>query len=126
MKLNDVTINIEEAQTGQQQAQVVTDLYFKQPALQFLDNLKNNPHKWLVRFDWSLSSHSDFKSAYHILDLIFWFGKMEILNAHNVKNLTSEIALSQQIMNDLAYFAKNSTMPWTPYSIHHTQPHVYI
>ncbi|RIL72499.1 carboxylesterase/lipase family protein [Staphylococcus devriesei] len=126
MKLNDIIINIEEAQTGQQQAQVVTDLYFKQPALQFLDNLKNNPHKWLVRFDWSLSSHSDFKSAYHILDLIFWFGKMEILNAHNVKNLTSEIALSQQIMNDLAYFAKNSTMPWTPYSIHHTQPHVYI
>ncbi|MBI5973187.1 carboxylesterase family protein [Staphylococcus caledonicus] len=126
MKLNNIRINIEEAQTGQQQAQVVTDLYFKQPALQFLDNLKDNPHKWLARFDWSIPSQPDFNSAYHILDLVFWFGKMEILNAHDVKDLTSEKVLSQQMMNDLVYFAKNSIMPWAPYTLHHTQPHKYI
>ena len=126
MKLNNIRINIEQAQTGQQQAQVVTDLYFKRPALQFLDNLKNNSHKWLARFDWSLLSHPAFNSAYHILDLVFWFGKMEILNAHDVKDLTSEKVLSQQMMNDLFYFAKNSIMPWAPYTLHHTQPHKYI
>ena len=39
MTLNDIDIDEANAQTGKQQAQLVTDLYFKTPALQLLDTL---------------------------------------------------------------------------------------
>lgn len=124
MTLNDIDIDEANAQTGKQQAQLVTDLYFKTPALQLLDTLSLST-RWFLRFDWCLPNTSDFNSAYHILDLVFWFGKMNILKAHGIKNLTSEIKLSEQMTSDLVTFAKSDTMPWQPYHSNNKEPHIY-
>lgn len=124
MALNDINVKEANAQTGKQQAQLVTDLYFKTPALQLLDTL-NNAQRWLLRFDWHLPTSFEFNSAYHILDLVFWFGKMNILRAHGIKNLTSETKLSQQMISDLITFAKSDTMPWQPYHSNNKNPHIY-
>lgn len=124
MALNDISVEESASQTGKQQAQLVTDLYFKAPALHLLDTL---PHAkcWYLRFDWHLPNSSDFNSAYHILDLVFWFGKMNILKAHDIKNLTSETKLSEQMISDLVTFATSDTMPWQPYHSNNKNPHIY-
>lgn len=125
MKLNHIDVVEADVQTGRQQADIVTDYYFIAPMMSFFNRLEHNSNQWLLRFDWSLPGHPHFASAYHILDLIFWFGKMKILNAHDVEDVISEMRLSKQMISDLVYFAKTSSMPWSPYSTINKHPHIY-
>ena len=124
MTLNDIHLHISQAQTGKDQARMVTTHYFETPAISFLNQLDNNPHCWKLRFDWCLSNASPFQSAYHILDLVFWFGKLEILKAHGVNSLEHERHLSKHMIDDLIYFATYHTMPWPSYSPQ--TPYCYI
>ena len=124
MTLNDIHLHISQAQTGKDQARMVTTHYFETPAISFLNQLDNNRHCWKLRFDWCLSNVSPFQSAYHILDLVFWFGKLEILKAHGVNSLEHERHLSKDMIDDLIYFATYHTMPWPSYSPQ--TPYCYI
>lgn len=125
MKLNHINVDFNHVQTGQQQAEAVTALYFIRPTLNLLQQMRENPRCWLIRFDWARPEYVDFASAYHILDVVFWFGKMAILKAHNIKLYTSDIELSKRMINDIVHYASTGTMPFAPYTIDHTEPHIY-
>ena len=56
-----------------------------------------------------------FKSAYHILDMIFWFGNLNILSANNYHYTQSDIQLSHDMMADLGHFVRYNKMPWSKY-----------
>lgn len=125
MKLNDIHLNDSQVQTSEDQARMVTTHYFEAPALSFLNQLESHRYCWKLRFDWCLSNQPAFQSAYHILDLIFWFGKIDILKAHGVNSLEHERDLSQHMINDLVYFATYHTLPWPSYSPHTPYCHIY-
>ena len=93
--------------------------------MHFLKHFSTTNQAWLARFDWCIPLHHDYGSAYHILDVIFWFGKMDILAAHQVSQLTHARRLSRQMIRDLAQFARTGTCHWQPYSATHQQPYVY-
>lgn len=124
MKLNHIHVDFSRVQTGKQQAHVVTELYFKQPTITLLQQMSNNSYRWLLRFDWARPEHVHFASAYHILDLVFWFGKMDILQGHSIKLSNNEFELSKRMISDLVHYARTGTMPYEPYSINNLEPHV--
>ena len=62
-----------DALTMKQQRNVITEYCFVRPIYLFLNQM-NSCDTWLARFDWHQPHTSYFKSAYHILDLVFWFG----------------------------------------------------
>ena len=86
--------------------------------------MSNNSYRWLLRFDWASPEHVHFASAYHILDLVFWFGKMDILQGHSIKLSNNEFELSKRMISDLVHYARTGTMPYEPYSINNLEPHV--
>ncbi|MEJ7485712.1 carboxylesterase/lipase family protein, partial [Staphylococcus hominis] len=55
----------------------------------------------------------------------FWFGHLDILKANGLDVTTHERELSMKMIHDLAYFARFSKMPWLPYQVGHTTPHIY-
>ena len=57
--------------------------------------------------------------------MIFWFGHLYILKANGLDVTTHERELSMEMIHDLAYFARFSRMPWLPYQVGHTTPHIY-
>ena len=46
---------------------------------------------------------------------MFWFGHLDILTTNQYDIIKSDIDLSQRMISDLAYFARYSEMPWSPY-----------
>lgn len=125
MALYDIYVKPHDVQSAVQQSQIITYSYFLAPALHFLKHFSTTNQAWLARFDWCIPLHHDYGSAYHILDVIFWFGKMDILAAHQVSQLTHARRLSRQMIRDLAQFARTGTCHWQPYSATHQQPYVY-
>ena len=98
MELNDIPLKYEDVQTAKQQSLAITHCYFKQPMKQFLQQLNiqdSNAQLWLAEFAWHDTSSAHYRSAYHILDMVFWFGNLQILAAHQ--------------------FAKSGKMPWPMY-----------
>ena len=114
MKLYDIDISKNHARTAQQQRELITQYYFIEPAIHLLQHI-HTPHKWLARFDWCRPNSTHFKTAYHILDIVFWFGHLDILTTNQYDIIKSDIDLSQRMISDLAYFARYSEMPWSPY-----------
>ncbi|SUM68621.1 para-nitrobenzyl esterase chain A [Staphylococcus saccharolyticus] len=124
MHTNKVNITKNDVKTAHQQRQTITQYYFKLPAINTLNQL-NAHHKWLARFDWCQSDSLHFKSAYHILDVAFWFGNLAILSENDFPITQHETNLSRQMINDLAYFATYGRMPWKQYRLHHPYKHIY-
>ncbi|WP_367009998.1 carboxylesterase family protein [Staphylococcus capitis subsp. urealyticus] len=123
MRLFDIPI-LEEVQSAQQQREVITTSYFKNMALNFLQST-HSQHKWLARFDWCKPKSIHFKSAYHILDMIFWFGNLNILSANNYHYTQSDIQLSHDMMADLGHFVRYNRMPWSKYHENTEYFHIY-
>ena len=123
MRLFDIPI-LEEVQSAQQQREVITTSYFKNMALNFLQST-HSQHKWLARFDWCKPKSIHFKSAYHILDMIFWFGNLNILSANNYHYTQSDIQLSHDMMADLGHFVRYNRMPWSKYHEDTEYFHIY-
>lgn len=118
MELNDIPLKYEDVQTAKQQSLAITHCYFKQPMKQFLQQLNiqdSNAQLWLAEFAWHDTSSTHYRSAYHILDMVFWFGNLQILAAHQYPTTTHLKFLSRQMQNDLANFAKSGKMPWPMY-----------
>lgn len=75
----------------------------------------SNAQLWLAEFAWHDTSSAHYRSAYHILDMVFWFGNLQILAAHQYPTTAHLKFLSRQMQNDLANFAKSGKMPWPMY-----------
>lgn len=125
MAFNGVEIEISDAISAQQQSTCITDYIFQQPAHDFLKSISHNPNRWLASFQWHQPNNTYYHSAYHILDIVFWFGHLDILKANGLDVTTHERELSMKMIHDLAYFARFSKMPWLPYQVGHTTPHIY-
>lgn len=128
MALNDITLAEKDVQTASQQSSMITQYYFKQPAEHFLQQLSlhsEHTNLWCACFSWHDNKHSKFQSAYHILDVIFWFGSLQILKAHQLIPSTSTEELSRRMRHDVAYFALHGKMPWEPYNQQSTHIHIY-
>lgn len=123
MRLFDIHIS-DEVQTAQQQREIITTSYFKNMALNFLQ-FTHSQHKWLARFDWCKPKSMHFKSAYHILDMIFWFGNLNILSANHYNYSPTDIQLSHEMMADLGCFARYNKMPWSKYQKDTQHFHIY-
>lgn len=80
--------------------------------LQQLNIQDSNAQLWLAEFAWHDTSSAHYRSAYHILDMVFWFGNLQILSAHQYPTTAHLKFLSRQMQNDLANFAKSGKMPW--------------
>ena len=84
MELNDIPLKYEDVQTAKQQSLAITHCYFKQPMKQFYNNLiyKIQTHNYgFAEFAWHDTSSAHYRSAYHILDMIFWFGNLNFISA---------------------------------------------
>ena len=75
--------------------------------LQQLNIQDSNAQLWLAEFAWHDTSSAHYRSAYHILDMVFWFGNLQILAAHQYPTTAHLKFLSRQMQNDLANFAKS-------------------
>lgn len=125
MSFNKVNIDSTEAISAKQQSDFITKYIFQQPVHRFLNDMKHNPNIWLACFQWHRTDSKYYKSAYHILDMIFWFGNLNILKAHQLSVTQHETKLSSKMIHDLCYFATHSKMPWTPYNEDNKRPFQY-
>ena len=55
--------------------------------LQQLNIQDSNAQLWLAEFAWHDTSSAHYRGAYHILDMVFWFGNLQILSAHQYQQL---------------------------------------
>ncbi|ARJ51010.1 carboxylesterase family protein [Staphylococcus lutrae] len=101
---------IEKLTTAQQQRDMITALYFNQPFQQLYQTLSQITPTWRTIFNWSRTDHSSYSSAYHILDVIFWMGRLDILTAHGLEITNREQQLSTQMIHDLCHFARHGTL----------------
>ena len=72
MTLNDIHLHISQAQTGKDQARMVTTHYFETPAISFLNQLDNNPHCWKLRLTGAFLMH-------HRFNLLIIFFRFSVL-----------------------------------------------
>lgn len=100
-----------DIQTAQQQRDYITRYYFHKPFQSYLKTLKQHTDVYTYIFDWVHPTHTSYQSAYHILDVLFWFGRLDIMTAHGATVNAHDIQLSQQMIQDLSTFAHTSQLP---------------
>lgn len=117
MKNNDVTLNTAafDITTGKGQSEAITYYEFKQPSLRWLDHYQYKK-KWLYCFNWSAPTAQNFKTPYHILDVVFWFGHTDILHAHHLPITPHTHTLMQQMMDTLGKFVTEGHVDWSVYT----------
>ncbi|AKS67952.1 carboxylesterase family protein [Staphylococcus coagulans] len=98
--------DLHEMITAQQQRRLITDFYFRQPFLNLFHTLSKTAPTWKAEFGWFRPNHPRYASAYHILDLIFWMGRLDILEANGLTLTSHEKQLSHRMIHDLCHFAK--------------------
>ncbi|MEJ7542295.1 carboxylesterase family protein [Staphylococcus intermedius] len=101
---------LEDIATAQQQRDLITNCHFKAPFRQLYQALSAVTPTWQATFNWSRNDHPDYSSAYHILDMIFWMGRLDILEAHGLKLTERETELRERMIRDLCHFAKHSAL----------------
>ncbi|WP_263476538.1 carboxylesterase family protein [Staphylococcus delphini] len=101
---------LEEIATAQQQRDLITNWHFKAPFRQLYQALSAVTPTWQATFNWSRNDHPDYASAYHILDMIFWMGRLDILEAHGLTLTARETELRERMIRDLCHFAQHSTL----------------
>ncbi|QLK86879.1 carboxylesterase family protein [Staphylococcus sp. 17KM0847] len=103
--------NLMDIQTAQQQRDYITKHYFHEPLQKYINHLNHTQNIYTYTFSWSYPLHPDFRSAYHILDVLFWFGRLDILESHGVPITPHIQQLSQHMIADLTYFVYHSELP---------------
>ncbi|UXR71591.1 MULTISPECIES: carboxylesterase family protein [unclassified Staphylococcus] len=103
--------DVHEIETAQQQRDYITQHYFHSPFHHYVKLLKPHTDVYTYLFDWSHSAHPLYHSAYHILDVLFWFGRLDIIKAQGAMVTQHEEQLSQQMIHDLYTFAYTSQLP---------------
>ncbi|UXR82430.1 carboxylesterase family protein [Staphylococcus sp. IVB6214] len=98
--------------TAQQQRDYITHYYFLRPFQSYLKRLQQHHHiVYTYAFDWTHPTHTLYQSAYHILDVLFWFGRLDIMTAQGATVNAHDIQLSHQMIQDLSTFAHTSQLP---------------
>ncbi|WP_086428734.1 carboxylesterase family protein [Staphylococcus cornubiensis] len=101
---------LEDIATAQQQRDIITNWHFKAPFQQLHQALSQVTPTWQATFNWSRSDHPDYSSAYHILDMIFWMGRLDILEVHGLELTERETELRESMIRDLCHFSKHSAL----------------
>lgn len=101
---------LEDIATAQQQRDIITNWHFKVPFQQLHQALSQVTPTWQATFNWSCIDHPDYSSAYHILDMIFWMGRLDILEAHGLELTKRETELRESMIRDLCHFSKHSAL----------------
>ncbi|MBI5975020.1 carboxylesterase family protein [Staphylococcus canis] len=99
-----------EIQTAQQQRDYITEHHFKRPYQQLLAELSKHTTVWPYTFNWSHPSHPAYASPYHILDVIFWMGRLDILEANGATVSDKERQLSRHMIHQLCQFVKTGQL----------------
>lgn len=101
--------------TGRGQSEAITYYEFQQPALHWLNQYQYS-QKWLYNFNWRAPKSLNFKTPYHILDVIFWFGHTDILRAHSL-SIDSRIKnVMNHMMDTLGMFVTMGYVNWPVYT----------
>lgn len=100
-----VDLNRFNIDTGQGQADAVTNYIFKQPTLSWITQYENNS-KWLYQFNWYHKTAEPFHHAYHILDVLFWLDHLDIIQAHGYPLDTDTLNLAQAMQDTLGRFIR--------------------
>ncbi|MFO3688735.1 carboxylesterase family protein [Staphylococcus felis] len=95
-----------EIQTAQQQRDFITTYYFKKPFQNLYETLSQYTTVWTYEFTWAHPTHPDFATPYHILDVIFWMGRLDILTAHGAYVSDRDKQLSRHMMRKLCHFVQ--------------------
>ncbi|MHD0396858.1 carboxylesterase family protein [Staphylococcus simulans] len=117
MKNNHILIDTDkfDITIGKGQSEAITYYEFKQPALRWLDAYAC-AHKWCYRFNWSAPTSFTFKTPYHILDVVFWFGHTDILQAHHLSITHPTQSLMEHMMETLKMFVTKGYVNWPVYT----------
>ncbi|NHM74547.1 carboxylesterase/lipase family protein [Staphylococcus sp. 11007852] len=107
-----------QIQTASQQRDWITTHYFHRPIATLSKALSTYTDTWCATFAWSRPDHRDYASSYHILDVPFWFGQLEILAAHGLRLRAHDYNVSQDMMQDLNTFAQTGYLPWDAHKIY--------
>ncbi|MCS4485739.1 carboxylesterase family protein [Staphylococcus americanisciuri] len=99
--------------TAQQQRNFITTYYFHEPFHTYVKALSQHTTVYTYTFDWSHPTHPLYHSAYHILDVLFWFGRLDIIEAQGAIITEHERCLSQNMIHDLCAFARTSHLPYS-------------
>lgn len=100
-----------EIATAQQQRDYITKHYFHIPFQTYKKVLQAHTDVYTYTFDWSHATHPAYHSAYHILDVTFWFGRLDIIEAQGANITDHDRQLSQRMIHDLCTFAYTSQLP---------------
>lgn len=125
-ELNQITLDTQQFNIKKYDGQraAITEYYFKQPVLTWLDQYPGT-HKWLYRFDWCQPDSKHFQTSYHILDVIFWLGHLDILSAHGSAADSHAADLEKEMQEEVAEFVRSGTCSWEAYANSHTTPHIF-
>lgn len=105
-------------QTAAQQRNWITIHYFHRPIRALTKALSASTKTWTATFAWSRHDHPDYATSYHILDVPFWFGQLEILAAHGLTLRPHDFYVCQNMMKDLTTFAQTGSLPWNDHKIY--------
>ncbi|GEP84457.1 putative para-nitrobenzyl esterase chain A [Staphylococcus piscifermentans] len=125
-EFNDINIDTQlfNIKKHDGQAAAITEYYFKQPLLDWLNHYSGS-NKWLYRFDWSNPASKDFKSPYHILDVIFWLGHLDILSAHGAPADGETFELENEMQETVGKFIRSGECSWKPYTPYDASPYIF-
>lgn len=125
-EFNDINIDTQlfNIKKHDGQAAAITEYYFKQPLLDWLNHYSGS-NKWLYRFDWSNPASKDFKSPYHILDVIFWLGHLDILSTYGTPADGETLKLENEMQETVGKFIRSGECSWKPYTQYDASPHIF-
>ena len=103
-KTNDI-------ETAQQQRDYITQHYFLEPFQIYVKTMQSHTDLYTYQFDWSHPTHPLYHSAYHILDVAFWFGRLDIIEVQGADMNEHERQLSQCMIHDLCTFVYTNQLP---------------
>ncbi|WP_225798488.1 hypothetical protein [Staphylococcus aureus] len=108
MELNDIPLKYEDVQTAKQQSLAITPLLFQtadEAIFTTTQIYKIQTHNYgLLNFAWHDTSSTHYRSALHILDMVFWFGKLTNISSTSISTTTHLKFLSRQMQMILANF----------------------
>ncbi|MGV3243158.1 carboxylesterase family protein [Staphylococcus sp. 11261D007BR] len=105
--------NAHDIETAQQQRDFITTHFFKVPFQDLYRQLSAQTHVSTYTFTWAHLTHPLFASPYHILDVIFWMGRLDILEAHGIELTLEDKQLSQKMIHQLYQFVITGRFQWS-------------
>lgn len=103
-------------------ADLMTDLFFWRPAIQYAEAQVGHAPVWMYRFDWKQPGHQLLGTATHGAEIIFAFNNLHLFPHLGIEVDEDTYNLAEQMQNAWINFAHNhmpvtSNLPWSDYSL---------